>query len=212
MQTYASNPGNVRVKWLRLLFHMPLVTFLLVGGGAAISYLGYVTDNMILTVIGGLTVGLIFWVINNARYRFIEGDVNISKVLSLNPPLFATSTNMRNTHGKLLFPVIKIVRRKVPSARGRRFKVGDYFPAACLYSGTFEKPHWDNFYPVPLSVATDNLLTIDHHNEDLEYLRAEFEARLSLVDTPNKPGLYFIDEARLEARKTRPAVPETGGE
>jgi hypothetical protein len=212
MKTYASNPGDVRVKWLRLLFNMPGVALVLIGGGGALLYFGYVLNNMILTLVGGLCIGLLYWVVNNARYRFTEGDVNIAKVLSLNPPLFAISTNMRNTHGPVLFPVIKIVRRKVPNARGRCFNVGDYFPAACLYSGSIQKPHWDNVYPVPLSVATDDLEAIDQHNQDLEYLRPELEARLALVDTPKKPGLYFIDEARLAAHKARPAVPEAGGE
>jgi hypothetical protein len=209
METYASNPGNVRVKWLRLLFNMPRTALTLIGGGGTLLYFGYIANNMILTVIGGLCIGLLYAILSRARYRFIEGDVNISKVLSLNPPLFATSTNMRNTGGPTLYPVIKIVRRKVPNARGRRVKVGDYFPAACLYfGGSEQQPHWDNFDPVPLSVATDNLTTIDHHNEDLEYLHEEFEARLALVDTPNKPGLYFIDETRLATHRARPAVPE----
>lgn len=208
MKTYASNPGNVRVKQLRLLYHMPLVTLAFLGGGAALLIIGFFQNNAILGFLGAVCLGLLFWVIDNARYRFTQGDVNISKVLSLKPPLFAISTNMRNTGGSLLFPVVKIVRRKVPNVRGRRLKVGDYFATACLYAGTDQKPHWDNVYPVPLSVATDDVETIEHHDEQLEYLRDELEARLALVDTPEKPGLYFIDEARLAARKSRPAVPE----
>jgi hypothetical protein len=166
-------------------------------------YLAYVHGD-ILAAMGSLFCVAVIWrVLSEAHYRFTKGDVNISKVLSLNPPLFATSTNMRNSHGSRLYPAIKIVRRSVPAVRGRRLKVGDYFSAACLYCGSFQSPYWDNFYPVPISVATDDPAVIDHHDAGLVYLHDELEARLSLVDTPDKPGIYFIDQERLEALQAR---------
>lgn len=201
MKTYASNPGNVRVKYLRVLAHSPTAIVLFGGGGAALLSSGYVFNNLFLTIAGGVFVGLLIFGLDGARHQFSNGDVNISKVLSLDPPLFATSTNMRNGYGDSKFPAVKIVHGKVPSVRGKRWEVGDYFPAACLYSGSLKKPHWDNFFPEPLSRATDDLAVIEHHNKNLEYLRDELDARLSLVDSPGEPGIYFIDEERLSARQ-----------
>lgn len=203
MKTYASNPGNIRVKLLRVLYHMPRVSLVLILGAVGLFTLAFVNREMISASFGIVCLGILWRVIDNANYRFTAGDVNISKVLSLDPPLFATSTNMQNNYGLRFYPAIKIVRGKVPAARGQRVEVGDYFAAACLYAGSFERPYWDNFYPVPISVATDDLAVIEHHDQALVPLRDELNARLALVDTPEKPGIYFIDQDRLEALKSR---------
>lgn len=206
MNTFASNPGDVRVNKWRLRWSEPFWSVFWII--AAIAFLGMSAFERsgLWVSLAGLSIGF-FLGTGRSPDHFQKGDVNISKVLSLKPALFATSTNMRNTFSDNEYPVVKIVRRRVPGYRGNTWKVGDYFPAACMYSGSLKKDHWKNFFPLPLTMATDSVETIVGHLEGLEHLRSELDLRLSLVPRPYKPGLYFLDQKKLEALRGRSEIP-----
>lgn len=158
-------------------------------------------DDNLIYALGGVIGFAVFWIYIVfyliARVRqFRHGDINISKIISLSPPLFATSTNMRKQLGGAEYPVVKIVRRRVPNARGLRWKAGDYFAAACLYSGG-RQAHWDDFDPLPLSMAIDRVEVLMGETDRLAYWIPELELRLSLVRNVRKPGLYFLDAEQL---------------
>lgn len=208
MATLASNPGRIRVNRLRLLRNEPFWPIALAVSTVGLFALSRVSFTLFYTL-ASLVGFVILWLyivfyLKARQAHFQEGDINISKVLSLNPPLFATSTNMQTGFDDRTYPVVKIVRGRVPGARGVHWKTGDYFAAACLYSGSLRKPHWKDFEPLPLSIATDRIEVLEEHSMRLAHLREDLERRLSLVQTPRKPGLYFLDSAKLAALSSSP--------
>lgn len=205
-RTVAGNPGKLKVNRWRLYWSEPLRPIILIVLGAGFFLASVFDPSPALPVAGGFCFGLLLTGGGKHVRQFEEGDVNISKILSLDPPLFATSTNMQNSWNAKPYPVVKIVRRKIPNVRGQAWKVGDYFPAACLYSGSMKRDHWTDFSPLPVSMATDRVEAIHMQMERINHLRDELDQRLTLVPKPYKPGLYFLDHETLEAM--RPA----GGE
>lgn len=200
MPTYADNPGNLKPSRWRILCHEPVWPLALIVSTVGLFTLARLDDNLIYAL-GGVIGFAVFWIYIVfyliARVRqFRHGDINISKIISLSPPLFATSTNMRKQLGGAEYPVVKIVRRRVPNARGLRWKAGDYFAAACLYSGG-RQAHWDDFDPLPLSMAIDRVEVLMGETDRLAYGIPELELRLSLVRNVRKPGLYFLDSEQL---------------
>jgi hypothetical protein len=203
MVTLATNPGQIRVSRLRLLLSEPFWPIALTISTVGLFALSRVSNPVFYTLaaivsLAVLWLYLVFY-LKARQAHFQEGDVNISKVLSLNPPLFATSTNMQTGLDQRVYPVVKIVRGKVPGARGLRWKVGDYFAAACHYSGSLKARHWKDFEPLPLSFATDRVEVLEEHSRRLENLQEDFERRLALVKTPRRPGLYFLNAESLAA-------------
>lgn len=203
MDTRASNPGEIRIDRWRLLRYEPVWPIVLILSVIGLFYLGLTGAGAIYIGSGSFGI-LVVWIYIATYFRlremqFAEGDVNISKVISLDPPLLATSTNMQTGFDSNEYPVVKIVRGKVPAARGRRWKAGDYFASACLYIGPHRKPRWKNVFPLPISLATDRIEVIEEQDRRVADLREELDRRLSLVPTPRRPGLYFLDAARLAA-------------
>lgn len=209
-ETYASNPGEIKLDILRFTIlrrGWPIALLLMFLG---VSYLAFVVGPLWWGIAYLFIIGLTWLYYAGAKRQFEGGDVNISKVISLNPPRFATSTNMRNSFGPKNYPVIKIVADKIPNTKGKKYAVGDYFPAACLYSGSFEKEHWDDFDPDPLSVGTGDDQTIKTHMDNLADLIEDFEKRLSLVKDLKTEGIHFLDEAKLYPEsRTPPEGPTT---
>jgi len=196
-ETFASNPGQIKVDKIRLTLNKPVWPGICIGFIGAIILLAKFLGSFwwfLLTIPFWLALWLFYFRENN---HYANGDVNISKVISDNPLTIATSTNMRNSYGDLEYPVVKIVHRKIPKVKGLSWKVGDYLASACLYNGSFEKAFWDDVFPFPLSFATSDADVIRHHESALEYLQEELELRLTLIDDVTKPGLYFVDEAKL---------------
>lgn len=201
-RTVAGNPGKLKVNRWRLYWSEPVGPVILIAGGLCLLVLSIFDPSPALPVLGGLCLGFAGFGSGRHVRQFEEGDVNISRILSLNPPLFATSTNMQNRLDSKPYPVMKIVRRRVPNLRGIRWKVGDYFPAACFYSGSLKRDHWVNFSPLPVSMATDRVEAIHAQMDRIDHLRGELDRRLTLVPRPYKPGLYFLDHEKLAAMKS----------
>lgn len=206
MKARASNPGAIRIDYLRIVRHEPFWPIALLVSTVGLIALARL-DNNVVYALGAVVGFALLWIylvfhFLARRLHFEKGDVNISKVLSVSPPLFATSTNMETGRDNMQYPVVKIVRGKVPGARGMRWKVGDRFAAACMYSGALGNRHWDDFEPLPISMATDRIEVLTEHTQRLEYLFEELDLRLSLVPDSRKPGLYFLDAARLASLRS----------
>ncbi len=203
--TRASNPGEIDVELSRVVSNKPLWPLIFSIPVIVFVCLSIFTESGWLRLLFRFGTGfsllplLMFW--NYQKDRYTKGDVNIGKVLSTRPALLAVSTNMTTGMDDRRYPVIKIVSGKVPRVDGHSWEAGDYFAAACLYSGPLGKPHWIDFSPSPQSCATGTYEDLKASEDALAYLQEEFELRMSLVPTPDKPGLYFLDEDRLEALK-----------
>lgn len=196
-RTVAGNPGKLKVNRWRLYWSEPVWPVILITSGVSLLALSLLDRSPALPVLGGLCIGFAGFGSGRHVRQFEEGDVNISKILSLDPPLFATSTNMQNSWDAKPYPVVKIVRRKVPGMRGVRWKVGDYFPAACFYAGSMKRDHWVDVFPLPVSMATDRVEAVDMQMSRIDHLRGELDRRLKLVPRPYRPGLYFLDNEKL---------------
>jgi hypothetical protein len=206
MNTYASNPGKIRVNYWRLIRHKPFWSLAIGVGTIGMFVFGALKGdagavNLAMLVLVFFLAYRLLHVWGLSRH-FQVGDVNVSKVLSLNPPLFATSTDMQTGRDNMQYPAVKIVRGKVANARGMKWKVGDRFAAACMYSGALGSRHWTDFEPLPLSMATDDAEVLQEHMRRLEHLFEELDLRLLLVPDVRKPGLYFLDAARLASLRS----------
>lgn len=201
MASYASNPGKIKVEFLRLMIRKPKWPLIFGLPTILCAYLAYRTGAWLWIIPSTLFAGMLWLFWKRQLIHFTLGDVNISKILSTNPPLLATSTNMLTGMDHRRYPVIKIVRGRVPAVPGKKWKTGDYFTAACMYGGPRGKAHWELLDPWPQSCATGNYEDLKASEDALAYLQEEFELRISLVPTPDEPGLYFLDEDRLEALK-----------
>ena len=203
MKTYAGNPGKLRVNRWRLIRHEPFWPLTLFVCTVGLIVLARLSDQLVYAL--GAVIGFaLFWIyivfyFMGRERQFRDGDVNISKIISLSPPLFATSTNMQTGMDRREYPVVKIVRGRVPNARSLSWRVGDYFAAACLYSGSGRSGHWDDFDPLPISMATDRVEVLLEQVERLAYLQRELDLRISLVKNTRRTGIYFLSPEKLAA-------------
>jgi len=157
MDTVASNPGQVKASFLRLLRYKPKwyiiwgVLFLV------FQYWGHFSGNYWLYIGCAVFAALLFLTFKRQQIHFSHGDVNIAKIISRSPDMFAMYTNMLTGLDDLDYPVVKVVRSKIPVVDGLSFEVGDYISVGCMYAGPMDKAHWIDVFPIPMSVATTDL-------------------------------------------------------
>lgn len=201
MDTYASNPGQINAKFTRLLRHNPKWYVIWGGLFLVFQYWGHFSGNYWLYIGCALFAILFFLTFKRQQIHFSRGDVNIAKIISRSPDVYAAYTNMLTGLDDKDYPVVKIVQRKIPVVEGMSFEVGDYISAACMYSGPMDKAHWLDFFPIPMSVGTSDLDALRFHRKNLESSQAELELRLTMVPQPLAPGLYFLNEDELNAKR-----------
>lgn len=197
-ETYASNPGYLKVSYIKLTLNKP--KWPLIFGVPILVFLYLYTMHgvvwyLIPLGIFSLMLGIYY---DRTKQHFRLGDVNISKVISVKPPVIAVSTNMETKAFGKRFPVIKVLKRRVPRAKNMRWEEGSFFASACLYRGALGNDHWDDFFPFPLSFATSDTDAIREHETFLEYLHDDFDQRYDLAGRPKEPGLYYLDPDKLD--------------
>lgn len=189
--TYASNPGNVRIKPLVWLWHQPYPGLLLALGQVATLGLNiFHSPWWVLANIPLFCVNYYYWLGRKEHFAF--GDSNAGLVVAENPTLVAVSTNFQKYPG-YEYPVIKIIPYR------KRAKVGTHIATVALYRGTNgpQVPHWDDFFPIPLDYATNDQAEIERalRRYDAQQQWRDIEQRLRQVPQPYVPGLYRIDSA-----------------
>ena len=197
-RTVASNPGRIRVQPLRFVASNPVTALLPVITLAVAAYGAFAWGNWLLMVLPVLSTPYCALAFRIKKQKFEQGDVNVSKILSSDPPLFAVATDMQTSHGGDRHPAVKIVHGRVPAVPGIEWKAGDFFATASLYRGDVDHDRWDDFFPEPLSCATADADALRAHDARLVGDRPMLDLRLSMVPRPYEPGLYWLDEEELE--------------
>ena len=190
--TVASNPGRLRVNYLRWLTHKPAWPL----GWAAAA---------VAAVAGAVLVHWAFWVsaafllLGNAFYwfrlkmHFERGDANPGLVVSATPPLVAVATDLTKGFGS--FPAVKVFAAGPLRVAGRRPEVGDRVATVSLYSPGLDPtaPHWSDFDPHPAEYVTADAAALAGLMATFDPGEWDKLARLlELVPQPYRPGLYLI--------------------
>ncbi len=186
--TAASNPGNAKLKPLVWFAHHPLEV-------------GFQTLTLIVVLCFSFTIGrwfnvfalmlivmnIFYWI--RKKEHFKSGDSNGGLVLSRDPTMVAVATNLSKGIGS--YPIVKVIECKPL----KNAQVGDRIPTVALYDypKKEEAPYWGNFYPIPLSYATDDKTTLqaamDSYGEG-DWLR--LQEYIKDWRPPYKAGLYKI--------------------
>jgi Protein of unknown function (DUF3239) len=185
----SSNPGGVKINKLRWVRFYPKWSL-----GLMLTFLVFLVLSLsvhwlfwIPTVINMLAI-VFYW--QYIEERFLHGDTRPGKILSLNPPLFACSTNLSKFGGN--YPAIKVIQKPIPKTSMRVPQVGMKLAAVTMY---FEKdeqePFWADIDPIPVEFATNDPKIIDNKiknlaTEDWE----ELEFCIKQLPQNVKPGLY----------------------
>ena len=186
--TVAGNPGNIKMNALQWA-KMNLST---VVKGIVAIVVGYLMMMEIHWVFGIVLIGALlfnFWYWITASNRFKMGDVNLGKVVSVNPDRIAVITDMTKMIG--FYPIIKIVETKlVPMER----QLNSFIPTVALYKDNpFDYPFWSEFNPTPLSYGTsDKFILQSRLNSFADEDYVELDRLLAQIGTI-KPGTYKVD-------------------
>lgn len=219
--TYASNPGRLRVSYLHWICSFPgkpvqliLPLAILVGVaflmnrvffGALFELLhkGKSLDNVPGALLGIVIFNVFFWLgisplleqliflANRIREHFLYGCVNPGIVVASKPPIVAVFTDL--TRGSVPHHAIKILPQPLKRIKGGAPPVGTKLAIVALYEGIAQKGHWDNFHPVVINCVTGNITDIKRIYRSIpDWEWQALEAGLRQIQTPQKPGLYFI--------------------
>jgi len=186
--TVAGNPGNIKMnalQWAKM--NLGTVVKGLVG-----IVLGVFMMMEIHWVFGIIFIGALlynFWYWMTAYNRFKMGDVNLGKVVSVNPDRIAVITDMTKMIG--FYPIIKIVETKLAPMEKQ---LNSFIPTVALYKDNpFDYPFWSEFNPTPLSYGTSDKSILQSRlnsfaDEDYE----ELDRLLAQIGTI-MPGTYKVD-------------------
>ena len=134
-----------------------------------------------------------YW--QKVREHFLYGNVTPAVIVSLDPMMYATLTDV--THGVGDYPVIKIITKKFSSILGKQPAVGAMFPTVSVYQQSMDEslPHWEDFDPRPVEFVTSDQKAIQRvlgqlSKEDWR----ELKVMLKKVPRPFQPGLYHVGD------------------
>jgi hypothetical protein len=190
--TEASNPGRVRLNVWCWLIHKPFWPAVWAGGLALAVALAVLHSWVWWVAVGLLAlVNLLYWV--GLRERFRAGCINPGLVVAVEPTLVAVGTDLSKGLGE--YPAIKIIRAPLWAIGGQPVLVGMRLATVATYSegANPEEPHWVDFTPHPVQLATFDEAEIARTLSSIdEEDWPELEEALRQVPQPYRPGLYLI--------------------
>ncbi len=186
----ASNPGNIKVSKLRYARVYPkwfLIWHSLLFISAALCWFSLWFIPLVLFF--ALCCWL-FW--TRVKNQFMHGCTNPAQVLSLDPPLIATMTDL--TKGGSSYPTIKISEQPLHKMSTGTPVVGQKIATIALYEDRHEySDHWSTFDPKPVACVSSNQQQIQRVLESIEQEDwDELQLGLSQIPKPIKPGHYRV--------------------
>lgn len=143
--TFASNPGMIRLNTVSWLAANPWLVF--VAAGLVLVGLAVLFIKLPVGIVLLLSAGvLLFNGVREAKQKFWMGDVCPGVVLSAQQNLVAVYTDLVAA-GNLPCPAIKILRQPLQRIAGEPAYDGMRVAAAALYHGHVRKTAWENFSP-----------------------------------------------------------------
>lgn len=151
-ETFASNPGHVRVQWGRFFRAYPNIPL---GFGIVFGVLGWLIafKSVWWALLLLIAVPLLGLLLGRIKTQFQSGDTNPGVIVSQQPPLVAAMTDL--TQGGGAYPIVKILRQPLRACGLAGAAPGTRVAMCSLYSmAQGEAPHWSDFDPVILQAAT----------------------------------------------------------
>jgi hypothetical protein len=190
--TVASNPGRLRVNYLRWFLHKPAWPLgwavALVAAVAAAVWLHWAFWFAAVVL---LLCNVFYWF--RLTMHFGRGDANPGLVVSAAPPLVAVATDLSKGFG--VFPAVKVFAAGPLRVAGRRPEVGDRVGTVSLYTPGPDSsaPHWADFDPHPAEYVTADPAAIAGLMATFTPADWDNLARLmEQVPRPYRPGLYLL--------------------
>jgi len=143
-ETFATNPGALRVnfaRWLAAHPVMPTLVIILTLAGAGMLAVKYQVALILL-----LSAGIVTWqTYQEVKHKYSRGDVCAAEILSASAGLVAIYTDLV-ANSEVSHPVIKILKQPLhrmnpPAADGMRVA------AVALYGGDIRNAAWNDFDP-----------------------------------------------------------------
>jgi hypothetical protein len=186
--TVASNPGRLKVQWLKCVTSFPVMPIVFVVLLIISLILGLAYRPAIFIVAAGL-------VLTAARefkmmqVKFISGCVNPGVVVSTSPYLVAVYTDLAKQGG--FRPAVKIIRQPLGRMTGGAPALGARVATAALYYGGGSDA-WRDFVPVVVNCVTSNQADINRMTRSISAndWRDLDQALASLND--NRKGLHTL--------------------
>lgn len=191
--TAASNPGLLRMSYLRWLMAFPRWPLIWTGSWLVVSLLILVHPLFILPSALLFLIVCFYWYI--IRRQFIVGCINPGRIISVHPPLVAVSTDL--TKGGTDCDVIKILRQPLSRMSSGPPRKGQFVAAIAVYGDVSEASigldHWTDFSPVVVDLVSGNQRDIDRVVESLNDQNWQ-ELKLGLGQIPDspEPGIYRV--------------------
>jgi hypothetical protein len=149
----ASNPGRVKVNFLRWFQYNPiepLCWFVALLGFVLLAWFVHWGFWVAVVIFGSFN--FVYWM--EVRERFLYGCANPAVIVSMDPMLIAVASDLAKSFTS--YPVIKIAQKRVPTAWNKPPALGSPLPMVSLYHGDpkNELPHWEDITPEPVECAT----------------------------------------------------------
>ncbi len=136
--------------------------------------------------------GGVVFAIRRVEEQFRHGDVNPSRVMSLNPPLIAVLADL-NTGAGPARAFVKVVRQPLNRLSGGPLRLGDNVATVALYKGKPEKGVWDDIDPVLTACGTRDEAELQRVLSSITPDQwASLDFALPQIPTPLKAGFYPV--------------------
>ena len=200
--TYASNPGQVKVNKLKYASSYP--KWFAIWHGLLLFTIGLCFWSLWFIPLVLLFVAACWLYWKRISIQFLSGCANPALIVSMDPPLIAAYTNL--SKGAYDTNVIKITRQPIKKLSTGVATVGQKIATVALYRDRFQNgEHWSSFDPKPVACVTKDQNAINgvmssFSSEDWN----EIEEAILQVPKPYQPGHYRIYSREEFERKERP--------
>jgi len=194
--TVASNPGKLRVQTLfycRCFPARPLVySILLLAFIVLAIYCHYVFWVGVVIEL----FALMYWK-GKVTDKFQDGCICPSVVVSTNPPLLAVYMNLRTSHYRRGFPVIRVLHQPLGQMSAGPPEIGQRLAACSVCTGGDEKAkgrgHWDDVEPQVVNCVTQKPADLKRVQSTIAFTEW-VKLRLGLEQIPQscQPGFYWL--------------------
>ncbi|MCC9606857.1 DUF3239 domain-containing protein [Blastopirellula sp. JC732] len=192
----ASNPAGVSLKLGRYVSLRP-IEILWWGIPAVLFVLLGIMVHWSLFIPAVILFGIFALRWRKLHHHFKDGDSRPGVIVSLDPPLFASITDLDLGAGGGERLAVKVVPFFSKQIDGSPIKIGERIPTAAAYHEDSEKgdkaTSWGDFEPIPVAYANGDPAAARYvisQIDDEEW--KQLSEGLKQVPRPLKPGLYDV--------------------
>ena len=190
--SYASNPGRLKVQRLRWFRFHPFWSLVWIGLTALMISFA-LRSNPFWWAGVGLCLGCFSYYWKRVEEQFVHGCVNAAQVVALKPTRIAVSTDLGNSGP--VYPALKVIPTGLTSIDGKPLEVGQRLATVSVYGAGEDESldRWVDFFPALVDCATtDPEARARIFSSITEEEWANLDSALSQVDDPTRPALHEL--------------------